>query len=70
MVLNKSLSLRKADGEYRGQRACHMRLLELLMDRSLQVGTRRPLVILICISCGTHGHLASHLPYLSLCFFK
>lgn len=47
-----------------------MRLLELLMDRSLQVGTRKPLVILIGISCGTHGHLASHLPYLSLCFFK
>ena len=54
MVLNKSLSLRKADGEYRGQRAWHMRLLELLMDRSLQAGTRRPLVILIGISCGTH----------------
>lgn len=40
-----------------------MRLLELLMDCGLQDGTRRPLVVLIGISCGTYGHLASHLPY-------
>lgn len=38
--------------------------------QNTKAGIRSSLLILISVSCGTHGHLASNLPYLSLYFFK